>query len=100
MECERLRLSSARGEYRSRLAVIDSIMCPGYRYYLNKSASGLYQDLPSRAEKFYKAQFAKANDGAIVIVGDMDEYFYWRMVDYFSLHLLGKQDTAVDIPRR
>ena len=32
--------------------------------------------------------------------GDMDEYFYWRMVDYFSLHLLGKQDTAVDIPRR
>ncbi len=74
MECERLRLSSARGEYRSRLAVIDSIMCPGYRYYLNKSASGLYQDLPSRAEKFYKAQFAKANDGAIVIVGDMDEY--------------------------
>ena len=23
--------------------------------------------------------------------GDMDEYFYWRMVDYFSRHLLGEQ---------
>lgn len=32
--------------------------------------------------------------------GDMDEYFYWRLVDYFSQHLLGKQDTSVDIPQR
>ncbi|MBO8449112.1 MAG: hypothetical protein IAC29_07575 [Bacteroidetes bacterium] len=73
MECERLNLSSVRGEYQSRLAIIDSIMCPGYRYYLNKSASGLYPDLPERAEKFFKAQFSKANDGALVLIGDMDE---------------------------
>ncbi len=32
--------------------------------------------------------------------GNMDEYFYWRLVDYFSLHLLGKQETTVDIPKR
>lgn len=32
--------------------------------------------------------------------GDMDEYFYWRMVDYFSNHLLGGQETSVDIPQR
>lgn len=32
--------------------------------------------------------------------GDMDEYFYWRMVDYFSYHLLGGQETSVDIPQR
>lgn len=32
--------------------------------------------------------------------GDMDEYFYWRMVDYFSKHLLGKQEESVDIPKR
>lgn len=32
--------------------------------------------------------------------GDMDEYFYWRMVDYFSQHLLGESDKAVDIPQR
>ena len=29
--------------------------------------------------------------------GDMDEYFYWRMVDYFSRHLLGEQETSVDL---
>ena len=32
--------------------------------------------------------------------GDMDEYFYWRMVDYFSRNLLGEQETSVDIPKR
>lgn len=32
--------------------------------------------------------------------GDMNEYFYWRMVDYFSEYLLGEKETSVDIPRR
>ena len=32
--------------------------------------------------------------------GDMDEYFYWRLVDYFSEHLLGKSEQSVDIPKR
>lgn len=32
--------------------------------------------------------------------GDMDEYLYWRMVDYFSRNLLGEQETSVDIPKR
>lgn len=32
--------------------------------------------------------------------GDMDEYFYWRMVDFFSRHLKGKAETSVDIPKR
>ena len=32
--------------------------------------------------------------------GDMNEYFYWRLVDYFSEHLRGEKETSVDIPRR
>lgn len=32
--------------------------------------------------------------------GDMNEYFYWRLVDYFSEHLRGKKETFVDIPQR
>ena len=32
--------------------------------------------------------------------GDMDEYFYWRMVDYFSEHLKGRSEKTVDIPKR
>ena len=32
--------------------------------------------------------------------GDMDEYFYWRLVDFFSEHLRGQKEASVDIPRR
>ena len=32
--------------------------------------------------------------------GDMNEYFYWRLVDYFSEHLRGKSEKFVDIPMR
>ena len=32
--------------------------------------------------------------------GDMNEYFYWRLVDYFSEHLKGKSEKYVDIPKR
>ena len=31
--------------------------------------------------------------------GDMNEYFFWRMADYFSEHLLGKKQTTTDIPQ-
>lgn len=32
--------------------------------------------------------------------GNMNEYFYWRLVDYFSEHLRGNRETTVDIPAR
>ena len=32
--------------------------------------------------------------------GDMNEYFYWRLVDFFSEHLKGRRETSVDIPKR
>ena len=32
--------------------------------------------------------------------GDMNEYFYWRLVDYFSEHLRGESEKTVDIPKR
>ena len=32
--------------------------------------------------------------------GEMDEYFYWRLVDYFSEHLLGNSEDSIDIPKR
>ena len=32
--------------------------------------------------------------------GDMNEYFYWRLVDYFSEYLKGKSEKSVDIPKR
>ena len=31
--------------------------------------------------------------------GDMNEYFFWRMADYFAEHLLGVRETSTDIPQ-
>ena len=31
--------------------------------------------------------------------GDMNEYFFWRMADYFAEHLLGERETSTDIPQ-
>ena len=31
--------------------------------------------------------------------GDMNEYFFWRMADYFSEHLLGGREESIDIPQ-
>jgi len=31
--------------------------------------------------------------------GDMTEYFFWRMADYFSQYLLGDYQNTVDIPQ-
>lgn len=31
--------------------------------------------------------------------GDMQEYFFWRMGDYFSEHLIGDRERTVDIPQ-
>ncbi len=31
--------------------------------------------------------------------GDMNEYYFWRMADYFSEHLLGDSQKSVDIPQ-
>ena len=31
--------------------------------------------------------------------GDMNEYFFWRMADYFAEHLLGERERTTDIPQ-
>jgi len=31
--------------------------------------------------------------------GDMQEYFFWRMADYFARYLLGDYENTVDIRR-
>ena len=30
----------------------------------------------------------------------LNEYFYWKLVDYFSEHLKGRSEKSVDIPKR
>lgn len=53
--------------------VIDSLMCPGYKYSPIKTSGKLSNNLVPKAERFYDKLFSKINDGVIVIVGDQDE---------------------------
>lgn len=71
--CEELDLSSGNGSLADRMAAIDTILCPGYNYSSYKYPGVLSPDLPGRADKFFTKQFSKANDGVLILVGDMYE---------------------------
>lgn len=71
MECEPLAIAAAAGSLEDRIAVIDSVMCPGYRYSNRKE--GFDMDFIRKAETFYRELFAKMDDGVLVLVGDVDE---------------------------
>lgn len=53
--------------------VVDSLMCPGYRYSKIKTSGKLSDALPAKAEALFDEIFSKMNDGILVIVGDKDE---------------------------
>ena len=74
IDCERLKLLERRGTYDCRMASVDSIMCSGYNYSPIRNFFGLYDDLAERSAEFFSSQFAAANDGALILVGDMEEY--------------------------
>jgi hypothetical protein len=53
--------------------VIDSLMCPGYKYSKIKSPGRISEELPAKTEALFDEIFAKVNDGVIVLVGDREE---------------------------
>lgn len=70
LKSEKMHQTFCRGnDVRS---VMDSLMCPGYRYSHFKSAQGLNDSTMDKAEALYSAVTSKMNDGILVIVGDMD----------------------------
>ncbi len=73
MESEYLALDMAQGSLRARMTAIDSIMCPGYAYSPYKVRGRISEGFRDRAEAFYGSQFAKMNDGALILAGNMNE---------------------------
>ena len=71
-QCERLRLEERAG-FEKRMVAVDSIVCPDFRYSVLKSAESLAPELQSVADRYFRQQFSKCNDGVLVIVGDLDE---------------------------
>lgn len=73
VQSENLRLDHMKTGRDARLAAIDSIMCPGYRYSRIKTSGKLTDDMASRVEDFYSRQADKMNDGMLIIISDLAE---------------------------
>ena len=92
---ERLRLSMDRKRYNGINAVVDSIMCPDYRYMAGKHPSGLTDDLPERAAEYFDGIFSRCNDGVLVLVGDLDPYALKKILPkYMGAFVTGGRPSA------
>jgi hypothetical protein len=67
-----LQTEALKGTRWARIAAIDAIMCPDYKYSDIKSVIP-DEDFGKKAWNFYVDQFAKLDDGVFVITGDVDE---------------------------
>lgn len=62
-----------KGTFYEKMAAIDSLMCPDYRYSIYKSQGKLTEKTGLKADALFKELSSKMNDGVLVIVGDIDE---------------------------
>ena len=54
-------------------SVIDSLMCPGYKYSIYKKSGVLSERTAAKAHALFDEMSSKMNDGVLVLVGNMDE---------------------------
>ena len=73
MRCESLKRRMYLTEKEERIAVIDSIICPDYRYSSRKLRDVLAPELPEKADKYFNMMSEQMNDGVLILLGDMDE---------------------------
>lgn len=57
----------------NRTVIVDSLMCPDYKYSKIKKKGVLNPDLQRKAESFFESRFSMMNDGVLVLVGNKDE---------------------------
>lgn len=91
IRCEKLRLAEKAG-FEERLAAIDSIFCPDSRFSVMKTSESLSPDLLNEADRYFRTQFSKLNDGVFLLVGDMDEYSVRKILQEYigSFPVTGK----------
>jgi predicted Zn-dependent peptidase len=70
---ESIRNHMRKGTDQERIARINEIMCPDYRFASHKSLDTLSSDLSGKVEKMLDMQSSSMNDGVLVLLGDMDE---------------------------
>lgn len=73
MSSEQLRLRNQGMGVGTIRSVIDSLMCPGYRYSVYKKPGHLSEKTVTRTHALFEDMASRMNDGVLVLVGDMDE---------------------------
>lgn len=69
---EQLRIQLRMMSEKGIDAELDRLLAPDDRYTANKNMEALGDDLPQRAEEYFREQFSKCADGVMVIMGDLD----------------------------
>jgi len=95
---EKYKQQRARLTQNGIKAVIDSIMAPDFEYPETKNTDYLEPDLMYRVDRYLNARFANANDGIIVLVGQMDEDDLQKTLCKYLGHF-NTSDTKVKRPR-
>jgi len=70
---EALRLDREASSPRDVNAQMDSLLRPEFFYPERKRMDCLSDDLPTRAEQYFKSLFGKVGDGILMLAGDLDE---------------------------
>ncbi len=84
IKSEQLRLNADTGGLKERICVIDSLMCPGYRYTSSKGRALPDDGLAAKAEKFFRSRAEKVNDGYLILVGEVDEKLLRQAVQSYA----------------
>ena len=84
IKSEQLRLNADAGGLKGRICVIDSLMCPGYRYISSKVRTLPAKGLAAKAEKFFRSRAEKVNDGYLILVGEVDEKLLRQAVQSYA----------------
>ncbi len=72
-QCEYLALDALQGSFYSRMTAVDSLMCPDYRLSPYKSKGNITDGFSQKASAYFADQFSKMNDGALILVGNIQE---------------------------
>lgn len=70
--CEPLRHMMRKGTKSEMTAKVNDIMCPDYRHVSYKMLDRISPDLAGKAGAFYEEMFRRANDGVLILLGDVD----------------------------
>ncbi len=95
-ECEYMALDMAEGGPAARMTAIDSIICPDYKFSPYKVKGRISDDFRKNADSFFRSRFSRMNDGALILVGDMDESVLRKLL----VEYVGDFRTTEEVFRR